>query len=63
MNDDNLYFLILPAIILLIFSSLIGFIVGTEIQAHRTAKETTISCIERPNDCKVRYDYYQLEVK
>jgi hypothetical protein len=60
MNDDNSY-IILPVIILLMFSFLIGFIVGTEMQDGNTRKETTISCIERPNDCKVRYDYYQLE--
>jgi len=39
----------------------LGYIVGLVDIGPRTTKETINLCVEKPKECKVKYDFYQLE--
>jgi len=51
-------------IVVLVGGIVMGIIMleGT-IRSETKLKERTIECVTQPQKCKVRYDYYQLEIK
>jgi hypothetical protein len=61
-NDDDgtPSFFILIAIIAIFFVGYgIGFTMGEQFSQH----ETINFCVEKPADCKTKYDYFKLEVR
>ena len=40
-----------------------GIMLEGTIRSETKLKERTIECVTQPQKCKVRYDYYQLEIK
>jgi len=54
-------------VILTIFALGGGIVMGImlegTIRSDTKLKERTIECVTQPQKCKVRYDYYQLEIK
>ena len=59
MNDDSSpsFFIFIGIITLLVIGYAFGFTIGEQF----TQKETIVYCVEKPADCKVKYDYYKLE--
>ena len=59
MNDDSSpsFFICIGIITLLVIGYAFGFTNGEQF----AQKETIIYCVEKPADCKVKYDYYKLE--
>jgi hypothetical protein len=59
MNDDNSIALF---ILIGIISALgVGYIVGFTVGEQFSQKETINFCIEKPAECKTKYDYFKLE--
>ena len=58
-NDDNLWGLIL----LFVFcSSLVGMLLYVDGQGYKKGvNETLVLCMEKPADCKIKYDYLKLQ--
>jgi Na+-transporting methylmalonyl-CoA/oxaloacetate decarboxylase gamma subunit len=65
MNDPEASALgvVLLFILILIFSTLGWFNMGAYFAKKEATNETTIECIEKPNICKVRYEYLKLGEK
>jgi len=65
MDDDAFQFLgsIFLLILLVIFSALGFFNMGAYFARKYAINETTISCIEKPQDCKERYEFIKLAEK
>ena len=61
MNDDNFIIFVLLPLGLCAVVFLAGIAVGQSDGENRGSKETIIYCVEKPADCKVKYDYYKLE--
>ena len=40
-----------------------GIILESNIRTDMKLRQRTIECVTQPQKCKVRYDYYQLDVK
>ena len=65
MNDDEMAALgfVFLFILIFIFSS-VGFLnMGAYFAKKDATNETTIECIEKPNVCKLRYEYLKLGEK
>ena len=60
-NDDDSTpsFFILIGILSVFFVGAIGFSMGEQF----SQQETINFCVEKPADCKIKYDYYKLENK
>ena len=41
----------------------IGIMLESTINTDMKLRERTIECVTQPQKCKIRYDYYQLEIK
>jgi hypothetical protein len=52
-------FLILVCCVFL--GGILGYIIGHVVAGRRTTEETINLCVEKPKECKVKYDFYQLE--
>jgi hypothetical protein len=39
----------------------IGLTTGTVTARGETEEQTVVYCVEKPADCKTKYDYYKLE--
>lgn len=59
-NDSSLSFFIFIAIIALFG---IGYVIGYDLGEQFAQKETIVYCVEKPADCKIKYDFYKLEDK
>lgn len=46
-----------------VFGVVLGGLWTDERVIDETNKSTTIFCVEKPKECKIRYDYYKLEDK
>lgn len=62
MNNDNKFlgfilFLALGAFTIFVLVKL------SDIDYEKGVKETTILCVEKPQDCKIKYDYIKLQEK
>jgi mannose/fructose/N-acetylgalactosamine-specific phosphotransferase system component IID len=59
-NDDFLGF-----ILFLAFGAVTLFVLVklSDIGYEKGVKETTIFCVEKPQDCKIKYDYIKLQEK
>jgi F0F1-type ATP synthase assembly protein I len=44
-----------------LMGGILGCIIGLVDVGRRTTKETINLCVEKPKECKVKYDFYQLE--
>lgn len=40
-----------------------GIMLESNVHTETKLKERTIECVTQPQKCKIRYDYYQLEIK
>lgn len=62
MNNDNDF---LGFILLLAFGAFTLFVLVklSDIGYEKGVKETAILCIEKPKDCKIKYDYIKLQEK
>jgi len=62
MNNDNDF---LGFILLLAFGAVTFFVLVklSDIGYEKGVKETAILCIEKPQDCKIKYDYIKLQEK
>lgn len=58
-DDDNSISLFILIVIFAIFGAgyVIGFTMGEQFSQH----ETINFCVEKPVDCKTKYDYFKLE--
>jgi uncharacterized membrane-anchored protein YhcB (DUF1043 family) len=59
-NDFGWFILTLVA---LVGGIVMGIMLEGTIRTDTKLKERTIECVTQPQKCKVRYDYYQLEIK
>lgn len=50
-------------IVVLVGGIVMGIMLEGTIRSETKLKERTIECVTQPQKCKVRYDYYQLEIK
>ena len=41
----------------------VGAVVGDERGRKDATRSATIECVNKPKECKIRYDYYQMERK
>lgn len=42
---------------------IMGLLLNLNSGYQEATKSTTIFCVEKPKECKIRYDYYKLEDK
>lgn len=61
MNDDNFSIFVLLPLGLCAVVLFTGISLGQYDGEKRATKETIIYCVEKPADCKIKYDYYMLE--
>jgi hypothetical protein len=59
-DDDFTPILILLSCTALIFLVL-GFTTGTVTARQETEEKTVVYCIEKPANCKVKYEFYKLQ--
>ena len=41
----------------------VGAVLGVEQGRKDATRSATIECVNKPKECKIRYDYYQIERK
>ena len=41
----------------------VGTVIGVEQGRKDATRSATIECVNKPKECKIRYDYYQIERK
>ena len=58
MNDDNTPTLFILIAIIAIFG--LGYIFGFTMGEQFSQKETINFCVEKPAECKMKYDYFKL---
>lgn len=61
-NSDAFGWFILT-ILALVGGIVMGTILEGTIRTDMKLRQRTIECVTQPQKCKVRYDYYQLDVK
>lgn len=59
-NDFGWFILTLVA---LVGGITMGIMLESNIHTEIKLKERTIECVTQPQKCKIRYEYYQLDVK
>ena len=58
MNDDSTPAFFILMVILAIFG--LGYIIGFTMGEQFSQQETINFCVEKPADCKTKYDYFKL---
>jgi hypothetical protein len=53
----------LAALILGVSGLIVGGVMGTDLGRKDAIRSATIECVNKPKECKIRYDYYQIERK
>lgn len=48
-------------VILSLFVFVVGFTMGTTSAREETEQKTIMMCMEKPKDCIIKYNFYQLE--
>lgn len=48
-------------VILSLFVFVVGFTMGTISAREETEQNTIMMCMEKPKDCIIKYNFYQLE--
>jgi hypothetical protein len=56
-------FVVLVALIVGVGGVIVGAVVGDERGQKEATRSATIECVNKPKECKIRYDYYQIERK
>ena len=54
---------VLVALIVGVGGVVVGAVVGDERGRKDATRSATIECVNKPKECKIRYDYYQVERK
>jgi hypothetical protein len=49
--------------LVLIGGTIMGIMLESTIHTDTKLKKRTIECVTQPQKCKIRYEYYQLDVK
>ena len=60
MNDNDDFF---PFLIIFLLVAGLSFMFGFNTGETSTKRETISYCVEKPADCKIKYDFYKLENK
>jgi len=61
MNNNNEFTLIgLTFIVAIIGSLFIGTVYGIELGEKSAIRETVKTCVEKPQECKIMYEFYKL---
>lgn len=42
---------------------IVGAVQGVDLGRKDATRSATIECVNKPKECKIRYDYYQIERK
>jgi Na+-transporting methylmalonyl-CoA/oxaloacetate decarboxylase gamma subunit len=63
MNDDNFAVFVFLPLGLCVVVFIMGALAGQGMGENKATRETIVYCVEKPADCKVKYDYYKLEIK
>jgi hypothetical protein len=63
MTEDELGLAGLATLILAVGGVIVGAVVGDERGRKDATRSATIECVNKPKECKIRYDYYQIERK
>lgn len=58
MNDDSTPTFFILIVILAIFG--LGYVFGFTMGEQFSQNETINFCVEKPDDCKTKYDYFKL---
>jgi hypothetical protein len=53
----------LATLILGVSGLIVGGVMGTDLGRKDATRSATIECVNKPKECKIRYDYYQIERK
>ena len=61
MSEENVPAFVVLGFFVFMISLIPGFVIGSISGEQRATKETTISCIQQPKECKIKYDFYTLE--
>lgn len=61
-ESDAFGWLILT-LVALVGGTIMGIMLESNVLTEIKLKERTIECVTQPQKCKVRYEYYQLDVK
>ena len=61
-RDDTFGWLILT-LVALVGGIVMGIMLECTILTDMKLRERTIECVTQPQKCKIRYEYYQLDVK
>lgn len=59
--EDELRPFLFLGVLVFMTALILGTVIGSISGEQRATKETTISCIEQPKECKIKYDFYTLE--
>jgi hypothetical protein len=54
---------VLVAVIVGAGGGIMGAVIGCEGGRKDATRSATIECVNKPKECKIRYDYYQIERK
>ena len=54
---------VLVALIVGVSGWIVGVVIGDEQGRKDATRSATIECVNKPKECKIRYDYYQIERK
>lgn len=53
----------LAALIVAVSGVIVGGVMGHDLGRKDATRSATIECVNKPKECKIRYDYYQIERK
>jgi hypothetical protein len=53
----------LAALIIGVGGVVVGGVMGTDLGRKDAIRSATIECVNKPKECKIRYDFYQIERK
>jgi hypothetical protein len=54
---------VLVAVIVGVGGVVVGSVLGYDLGLKDATRFATIECVNKPKECKIRYDYYQIERK
>ena len=63
MTEDELGLGVLAALIFVAGGVVGRSVLGDEQGRKDATRSATIECVNKPKECKIRYDYYQIERK
>ena len=62
-RESDALMCVILTIFALVGGTAIGIILESTTRSEMKLRQRTIECVTQPQKCKVRYEYYQLDVK